>query len=99
MSTPAATIHVIATVKSKPDQAEAMREELVSLVEQTRKENGCISYHLFEDPKVAGSFYTKEEWANQAALDAHMIPAKAAIEKAAPLLAAAPIITPMKLVI
>jgi len=62
---------VVATVKAKPGQEEAVKESLLSLVEPTRKEPGCICYNLHQakDDKTQFMFY--EQWASKAALDAH----------------------------
>jgi len=62
---------VVATVKAKPGQEEAVKESLLSLVEPTRKEPGCICYNLHQakDDKTQFMFY--EQWASKEALDAH----------------------------
>lgn len=41
------------------------------LVEETRKETGCIFYDLVRDVNEAGVFYFVEKYVDQAALDAH----------------------------
>lgn len=47
--------------------------ELVKeLVEKTRKEEGCISYELFQDLKSDNVFTFIEEWTSEEALKKHM---------------------------
>jgi len=62
---------VVATAKAKPGQEEAVKEALLSLVEPTRKESGCLCYNLHQarDDKTQFMFY--EQWASKEALDAH----------------------------
>jgi len=62
---------VVAMVKAKPRQEEAAKEALLSLVEPTRKEPGCLCYNLHQskDDKTQFTFY--EQWASKEALDAH----------------------------
>ena len=62
---------VVATVKAKPGQEEPVKEALLSLVDPTRKESGCLCYNLHQakDDKTQFMFY--EQWASKAALDTH----------------------------
>lgn len=41
------------------------------LIENTRKENGCIKYELFEDSTKNTTFSIIEEWENMSVLEAH----------------------------
>ena len=41
-------------------------------IEQTRKEEGCISYALFSSTEDASKLVFLEEWESKAALDAHL---------------------------
>ncbi len=63
---------VIASYSAKPGK----RQELVNLakgcVEQTRREAGCLSYRLCLDSDNDTDFVFVEEWADDAALDAHL---------------------------
>lgn len=92
-------IYVIADVSAKPEAADAFRKTLLDFVAQTRKEQGCKHYTLLEDPAKAGHFYTFEIWTDKAALDAHLnSPAmKAMAPMLKDVLAAAPVITPLKM--
>ncbi|MGZ4955909.1 MAG: putative quinol monooxygenase [Methylobacter sp.] len=66
------TVRVIARVTSLPDKVEELKGLLLSLVEPTRREQGCVSYHLFQDKTEPAEFVFIEEWANDSAIDAHM---------------------------
>ncbi len=62
----------IAILKAKADKHDALRQGLVALIEPTRKEPGCLDYVLFEAKDSAGTFYMREAFKGQAALDSHM---------------------------
>jgi quinol monooxygenase YgiN len=65
-------VTVIATLKARPGQEEALRQELLALIPTTRKEEGCLNYDLhrsLDDPAI---FVFHENWTDQAALDAHL---------------------------
>ena len=89
-------IHVIAEIRAKSGSEDAVRAMLVQLVPAARKENGCQRYELFEDQKAPGTFYTEEEWADQAALDEHLKRVAPVVEQATPHLASELRITPFK---
>ncbi len=62
---------VIAILRPKPDKADALREILVSLIEPTLAEPGCIRYEMneaFDEPR----WIFTEQWASKAEWDAHM---------------------------
>lgn len=82
-------VTVIAELVSKPERADALRELMVAFAEGSRHEPGCLHYVLTEDAKHSGRFLTFEVWADQAAIDAHMVtPAiKAAVPKLGDILA------------
>ncbi|MEV0947032.1 putative quinol monooxygenase [Rhodococcus sp. NPDC049939] len=65
-------LHVVATIPAKPGSEDTVRDGLSSLAAESRKEEGCISYELFESQGQPGTFVTVEVWATQAAIDAHM---------------------------
>ena len=62
---------VVAMVKAKPGEEDAVKEVLVSLVEPTRKESGCLCYNLHQSKDDKTQFMFYEQWASKAALDAH----------------------------
>ncbi|WP_095162965.1 putative quinol monooxygenase [Pseudomonas sp. Irchel 3F5] len=58
----------IAVLKAASGQQQALKE---ALIEPTRAEPGNLDYVLFERRDAPGTFYTREAFKNQAALDAH----------------------------
>lgn len=68
MNTPLVSIAVL---KAKPGKQQALKEGLLSLVEPTRTEPGNLDYVLFELRDEPGTFYMREAFKDQAALDAH----------------------------
>ena len=85
-------VHVLARITALPASADTMREILVELAAQTRKEAGCLHYALFQQEGAAHVFQTVERWADAAAVDAHMASphVAAAIAKGGSLFGAAP---------
>lgn len=79
-------INVIAEIKAKTGHEGAVREMLTALVEPSRAEDGCKSYHLLEAKHEAGSFYTYEEWVSEEHLAKHLEAAKGMLVKAETLL-------------
>jgi quinol monooxygenase YgiN len=69
----AETLRVVARVTAAPDQVDAVRLVLVSLIEPTRSEAGCISYELLQNTSSPADFTFVEEWQNDDALDMHMV--------------------------
>lgn len=64
-------IEVIAAFRAKPGKEDALREATLAIVEPTRKEAGCIQFVVLEDTSAPGTFFIRESWKDQAALDAH----------------------------
>lgn len=57
------TIKVVALFKLKPESREwAVQNPFKQLVEKTRAEKGCISYHLYNESSDTNSFVFVEEW-------------------------------------
>lgn len=52
-------------------QEEALRQALILLTGQSRKEVGCLEYSLLEDPDDPARLSIYERWADRAAIDAH----------------------------
>lgn len=55
-----------------PTKIEIVLPLYQELVEETRKEVGCINYELCHDLKNPGHFIFVEEWQDYDALDAHV---------------------------
>ena len=65
-------IRIVAKVIANPDSVDQVRSILSDLVEPTRKESGCISYELLQNRTDPTDFTFVEEWATDAAIDAHL---------------------------
>lgn len=61
----------IAVLKARLGMKEHLRHELLKLVEPTRHEPGNLDYVLFELRDEPDTFYMREAFVSQAALDAH----------------------------
>ena len=86
-----APVTIIARFRAKPGQQARLLQELARLPAPTRAEAGCISYDLHQSQSDPGLFVFYENWASQAALDAHFkTPHLQAILKLVPELAEGP---------
>ena len=92
----ASHVNVVAEIVAKPGKEQEVRDLLVNLVAEVRKENGCLQYHLHVDKKNPAIFYTYEDWATEADLAAHLEAVGPVIVKAMPILASPPKITPLE---
>jgi len=83
------SIRIIARFTARPDSIDAMRTLLLGMLEPTRKEVGCVSDELLNNSADPTDFTFVEEWASQAAIDAHMKTPhlQAVVADSAPLLA------------
>ena len=66
------SLRVVARVVANPDSVDQVCAILSALVDPTRKESGCISYELLQNRSDPTDFTFVEEWASDAALDAHL---------------------------
>jgi quinol monooxygenase YgiN len=64
-------IFVIATMKTSPENQQALVEAARDCISETRKEVGCISYELHQSVSNADTFVFVERWENREALEAH----------------------------
>ncbi|MBP2271662.1 quinol monooxygenase YgiN [Pseudomonas sp. BP6] len=62
----------LAILKAKPGQAPTLKAALLALIEPTRAEPGNRDYMLFERSDEPGTFYMREAFDHQQALDAHL---------------------------
>ena len=62
---------IVARFRAKPGQESRLRQELQRALAPTRAEAGCISYDLHQSLSDPALFLFYENWASQAALDAH----------------------------
>jgi quinol monooxygenase YgiN len=63
---------VVAEMKAKAGLEAELRRRAVALVEPTRREAGCLQYHLHECDAEPGRFLFYEIWASRAAWEAHL---------------------------
>jgi len=63
---------VIAHLMARPDKIEDTKAFLLSLIDRTRAEAGCVDYHLHQSDDDPASFSFYENWTSRAALDEHM---------------------------
>ncbi|MCO5387706.1 MULTISPECIES: putative quinol monooxygenase [Desulfosporosinus] len=65
-------IKVIAKLTIKEDKIEELKSIIPELVAETRKEDGCLSYQLFQDVKNKKMLSFVEDWESNEALQRHM---------------------------
>ena len=66
------SIRVIAHITSKPETVDQTKSILLTLIEPTRVEIGCVTYQLLQNNADPTDFTFVEEWSDDAALDAHL---------------------------
>lgn len=65
------TVNLTVILEAKPENSNQVKELLQNLVEQTKKEIGCLQYDLYQNKDNANEFIFHEIWENQAAFDFH----------------------------
>ena len=66
------TAHIVAHVVAREGEEARVLAELEKLIEPTRAEPGCLKYELFVNKEKPGDFVFVEEYASDAAFQAHM---------------------------
>lgn len=66
------TLIIIAVLKAREGQREALKSALKELIEPTHQEPGCLDYAIFQLQEEPDTFYVRESWRGQEALDAHI---------------------------
>ena len=66
------TLRVVAHLRAKADKIEETRAALMSMVEPTRVEDGCIVYEMLQNDVDPTDFTFVEEWTGDAELGAHL---------------------------
>lgn len=64
-------IIVLAKLSVKPEKKAELLAMAKDVMAATRKEEGCVSYVLFDNPHDAGGCMFVEEWTDKAALKKH----------------------------
>lgn len=67
-----ATVRVVARVLALPEKVEKVKSVLLSLIEPSRQESGCIQYELLQNHEAPTDFVFVEQWENEALLNAHL---------------------------
>jgi len=62
---------VIAYITAKAGHADQVRDALLDLVAETRKEKGCVNYDLHQSSKNACEFAMYENWTSASDLELH----------------------------
>ncbi|HVN13220.1 MAG TPA: antibiotic biosynthesis monooxygenase family protein [Kineosporiaceae bacterium] len=65
-------ITVIAYMRARPGDEQALRDALMALIEPTSKERGLVNYDLHEDIMDPAFFALYENWATIEAHNEHM---------------------------
>jgi quinol monooxygenase YgiN len=64
-------IFVIGTIRVPADAMERLRPAMATVIDATRKEDGCITYAFGEDVLEPGLIRVSEVWRDEASLEAH----------------------------
>jgi quinol monooxygenase YgiN len=86
-----AVLTVVAEMVAKPGKEDELRRRLLSMIEPTRQEDGCVQYDLHQSTDEPGRFVFYENWRSREALERHLqTPHLVAFGNAAPELLAEP---------
>ncbi len=66
------TLRVVARLVAFPDKVAELKSLLLSIIEPTRQEQGCIKYELLQNQADPTDFTFVEEWESAALLDLHL---------------------------
>ncbi|PSB38474.1 antibiotic biosynthesis monooxygenase [filamentous cyanobacterium Phorm 46] len=66
------TLRVIARLVAFPDKVAELKSLLLSIIEPTRQEAGCIKYELMQNQADPTDFTFVEEWESTALLEQHL---------------------------
>jgi quinol monooxygenase YgiN len=66
------SFHVFVRFDVKPGQLDSLRNELLSILQPTRAEPGCIDLHLYEEKSASGTFFIHSTWKDEGTFDAHV---------------------------
>ncbi|MGW6624541.1 putative quinol monooxygenase [Nocardia sp. NPDC055002] len=66
------TYAMVGFAHPKPERRDDLRELLLSFVEPTRAEEGCLEYHFHVDSDDPSVFVFYEVWRSKADLDRHL---------------------------
>ncbi|MEG3881381.1 putative quinol monooxygenase [Microcoleus sp. herbarium7] len=69
---PEPTLRVVARLVAFPDKVAELKSLLLSIVEPTCREQGCIKYELLQNQDDPTDFTFVEEWESAALLEQHL---------------------------
>jgi quinol monooxygenase YgiN len=69
---PQGQLTLIALLVAQPDKIDATKKFLLELVDKTRRESGCVEYHLHQTENNPAEFTFYESWTKRADWDLHM---------------------------
>lgn len=64
-------LKIVASIVVKADYKDELIKVFHHIVDETRKESGCVSYDLHEDTKNPLKYTILEVWKSQEAIDKH----------------------------
>lgn len=67
-----ANLTIVANIIANEDKIELVKSELLNLIEDTRKEAGCVSYDLHQDNENSAHFLFFENWKTRELWQEHM---------------------------
>jgi len=65
-------VTVVAKLVAREDAIDAVKGQLLKLIEPTRQEEGCIEYRLHQDNTDPSVFIFYENWESMASLERHI---------------------------
>jgi quinol monooxygenase YgiN len=63
---------LVAQFRAKPEKADEVRRILISVIEPTRSEEGCLFYHLHQNTEDPHHFVFYEGYRSKTAFDTHV---------------------------
>lgn len=64
-------VTVVARIKAKRKYRDRVKQELAGLIAPTRREQGCLTYDLYQNVDDRSLFLFHEIWESQALLEEH----------------------------
>jgi quinol monooxygenase YgiN len=72
----ASVIIVRIAMHALPEKQKEVMQTLLSMIESTGKEMGCLSHHVFQDIEDVNAFSLIDEWETREYLNQHIMSAK-----------------------
>jgi quinol monooxygenase YgiN len=66
------TVTVMAKVEARPEHIEQVKEECLALVTPSRREEGCLTYDLYQAEDDPAVFLFYESWRSREDLERHL---------------------------